>query len=70
MIYAHIYGLIIAHLSYPRTELNVHENIEMYMCVHMNISQYNDLVPIYVTDSAKVNALTLHKTDCWPPSSE
>lgn len=42
----------------------------MYMCVHMNISQYNDLVPIYVTDSAKVNALTLHKTDCWPPSSE
>lgn len=40
-------------------------------CVlHMNISQYNDLVPIDVTDSARVNALTLHKTDCWPPSPE
>lgn len=39
-------------------------------CVlHMNISQYNDLVPIDVTDSARVNALTLHKTDCWPPES-
>lgn len=49
-------------------ELNVHETSKCIYVLYMNISQYNDLVPIDVTDSARVNALTLHKIDCWPPS--